>query len=296
MIYFVFLNNILILKGNYIGTMSDKPNQLIDIEKAIASKDEKLLKRIPRFIINYLKRVVHQDELNDIVIRNHGKPPFEFIDNSLKDFDISVRAEGLENLKGNPRVIIAANHPLGGLDGLSLVKVVGENLDRGVKITANDLLMNVVALRPVFLGVNKHGTNAKSYIKEMQESFESNIPIIFFPAGLISRRIKGKIVDLEWKRTFIKKAVEHKRDVIPTHVSGRVSGFFYRLANLRKFLGIKQNIEMLYLPDQMFKRKWKELVIRFGEPIPWQTFTRDKKPDEWAEIVKKEVYSIGQKN
>lgn len=276
--------------------MSEQPTQLIDIEGAIASKDEKLLKRIPRFVVNYLKRIVHQDELNDIVKRNQGKSPFEFIDNSLIDFEITVRAEGLENLKGNPRVIIAANHPLGGLDGLSLVKIVGENLDRGVKITANDLLMNVIDLRPVFLGVNKHGANVKSYIQEMKATFEANSPIIFFPAGLISRRIKGEIVDLEWKRTFIKKAVEHKRDVIPTHVSGRVSGFFYRLSNLRKFLGIKQNIEMLYLPDQMFKRKLKELVITFGKPIPWQSFTPDRKPDEWAEIVKKEVYSIGKKN
>ena len=276
--------------------MSEPRTQLIDIEKAIASKDKKLLKRIPGFVIRYLKKVVHQDELNAIVKRNQGKSPFEFIDDSLRDFEITLKAEGIENLKGNSRVIIAANHPLGGLDGLSLVKVVGENLDPGVKITANDLLMNVVDLRPVFLGVNKHGTSAKSYIQEMQDTFKGNSPIIFFPAGLISRRIKGKIVDLEWKRTFIKKAIEHKRDVIPTFVSGRVSGFFYRLANIRKFLGIKQNIEMLYLPDQMFKRKGQELVIRFGKPIPWQTFTKDRKPDEWAEFVKKEVYSIGKKN
>jgi 1-acyl-sn-glycerol-3-phosphate acyltransferase len=178
---------------------------------------------------------------------------------------------------------------------LSLVKVVGEHLDRGVKITANDLLMNVVDLRPVFLGVNKHGANVKSYVQEMHSTFESKSPIIFFPAGLISRRIRGRIIDLEWKRTFIKKAVQYKRDVVPVYVSGRVSGFFYRLANLRKFLGIKQNIEMLYIPDQMFKRRGQELVISFGKPISWETFTSEKKAEEWAEIVKKEVYSLGNK-
>lgn len=272
--------------------MPQESSQLIDIEKVFASKNQKLLKRIPGFIIRYLKRIVHQDEINEFILANKDKPPFEFIEEGLKMFKVSIVVNGLENLPENPRVIIAANHPLGGLDGVGLVKVVGENLDSGVKVTANDLLMNLWPLRSVFLGVNKHGTNVKSYITEMHQSFASNNPIIFFPAGLISRRVKGKITDLEWKRTFVKKAIEYKRDIIPVHISGRVSGFFYRLANLRKFLGIRQNIEMLYLPNELFKQKNEELVISFGKPIKWESLTPDKNAEEWAQKVKETVYSL----
>lgn len=275
--------------------MEVSSTQLIDVEKVFASKNKALLKRMPGFVIRYLKKIVHQDELNEFIKRNHDKPPFEFIEKGLEMFNVSISLRSTQNLTDNKRIIIAANHPLGGIDGVSLVKVIGEKIDRGVKITANDILMNIEQLRPVFLGVNKHGTNIKSYIAQMHESFKSDSPIIFFPAGLISRRKRGKIEDLEWKRTFIKKAVEYKRDIVPVHISGRVSGFFYRLANLRKLLGIKQNIEMLYLPNEMFKQKNINLTITFGELIPWEAFTTDKSPEQWAQKVKETVYSLDKK-
>jgi len=274
---------------------TDNSRYLIDIEKIVASKDEKLLKRLPNFIISYLKRIVHQKELNEFILKNQDKSPIEFIDAGLELFQVGIKTRGIDNLPENPKVIVVANHPLGGLDGVSLTKIIAENLDKEVKVTANDLLMNLKAMQPSFIGVNKHGTNVKSYIAEMHRSFESTHPIIFFPAGLISRRIKGKIIDLDWKRTFIKKAVEYQRDVVPVHISGRVSGFFYRLANFRKFLGLKQNIEMLYLPNELFKQKNEKLIISIGKPISWKTFTSDKKPEEWAQKVKDMVYLLAEK-
>lgn len=269
--------------------------QLIDIEKVIASKDEKILKRMPGFLIRYLKRIVHQEEINEFIIQNQNSSSLDFIDRALELFEVKIKTRGLDNLPENPKVIVVANHPLGGLDGVGLTKVVSDNLDKGAKITANDLLMNLVPMRPKFIGVNKHGDNAKSYIKDMHQSFASDHAIIFFPAGLISRRRKGVIKDLEWKRTFIRKAVEYKRDIIPVHINGRVSGFFYRLANLRKFLGIRQNIEMLYLPNELFKQRQQELIMTFGKPISWKTFTTDKRPEEWAQKVKEIVYGLNKK-
>jgi len=269
--------------------------QLIDIESVIASKDKKLLKRMPRFLIRYLKRIVHQDEINEFLIQNQNSDPLEFIDRGLELFEVNLKTAGLENLPENPRVIVVANHPLGGIDGVGLTKVVSEHIDKRTKITANDLLMNLVPMRPKFLGVNKHGGNVKSYIEDMHKSFASDYPIIFFPAGLISRRTKGVIEDLEWKRTFVRKAVEYERDILPVHINGRVSGFFYRLANLRKFLGIRQNIEMLYLPNELFKQRQQELVLTFGKSISWKTFTKEKRPEEWAQIVKETVYGLNKK-
>lgn len=270
--------------------------QLINIEEVIASKDKKLIKRLPGFLIRYLKRIVHQEEINEFLIHNNNCQPLEFIDRSLELFEVNITTYGLDNLPVNPKVIVVANHPLGGIDGVGLTKIVCENLDKEAKITSNDLLMNLAPMRPKFLGVNKHGGNAKAYVSEMHKAFASPHPIIFFPAGLISRRTKGEIKDLEWKRTFIKKAIEYERDVLPVHINGRVSGFFYRLANLRKFLGIRQNIEMLYLPNEMFKQRNQNLVITFGKPISWKTFTPDKTAEEWAQKVKDTVYTLAKKD
>jgi len=270
--------------------------QLIDIEKVFASKDEKLLKRIPGFFIRYLKKIVHQDEINDFLIKNQGLAGMSFAKKAIEYMDIDLTIRGEENLPDSSRIIIVANHPLGGLDGSLLITTIFDRLDPGVKITSNDLLMNVQPMRPLFLGLNKHGGNSRTYIKEMHETFEGDHAVIFFPAGLVSRRRGGVIEDMEWKRTFIKKAVLHKRDVLPVHFSGRVSSFFYRMANLRKFLGIKYNIEMLYLPNEMFKHRHQKITMTFGKPIPWQSFTKEKTADEWAQIVKAKVYEFGKKD
>ena len=269
--------------------------QLIDVEKVFASKDEKLLKRIPDFFISYLKRIVHQEEINEFLIENQDAIGVDFISRGIKHMNVKVNFAGLENIKSDKRLIVVANHPLGGLDGLCLIKTIAEKLDPGVKVTSNDLLLNVKPLRSIFLGVNKHGGNSRAYIKEMQETFDGEHAIVFFPAGLVSRRTWGKIEDVDWKRTFVKKAVEHQRDVLPVHISGRVSNFFYNLANLRKLLGIRYNIEMLYLPNELFKHKNEELTITFGPIIPWEQFTKEKRPEEWARFVKKQVYDIGKK-
>lgn len=270
--------------------------QLIDIEKVFASKDAKLLKRIPGFFIRYLKRIVHQDEINDFLIKNQGIEGFPFIDRALEYMDVDLTIKGEENLPDNTRLIIVSNHPLGGLDGSIIAKTIHDKLDPGVKVTSNDLLMNMRPMRPIFLGINKHGGNSRDHIREMHKAFDGPHSVIFFPAGLVSRRIKGQIIDKEWKRTFIKKAVKHERDVLPVHISGRVSNFFYNLANLRKFFGIKYNIEMLYLSNEMFKHRHQKLTMTIGKPIPWQTFSKDKSAEQWAQIVKDGVYEIGKKS
>jgi len=267
--------------------------QLIDVEQAFADKDEKLLKRIPGFFIRYLKRIVHQEEINDFLMKHRGVEGIDLVRAGIDFFKVQVEVRNLDRVPKKGRVIFASNHPLGGLDGLCLIRTITDSIYPEVKTIANDLLMNVKQMHSVFIGVNKHGGNSKTYVAEMQRTFEGDIPVLFFPAGLVSRRRWGKIEDPEWKSTFIKKAVQYQRDVIPVHITGRVSGFFYRLANLRKLLRIRYNIEMLYLPNEMFKQRNRKLVITFGAPISWQTFDSSKKPEEWALKVKKMVYQMG---
>lgn len=265
-------------------------NRLIDIEKVFAEKNSRVLKFIPGFIIRYLKRVIHQEELNDALERYKDVMGLDFIDVVLKEFDARIVVDGIEHIPEKGRYIFAANHPLGGIDGMALMKVVGE-VRKDIMFPVNDLLMYVPNLKPLFIPLNKHGRNADN-IKVFDETFASDAAILYFPAGLCSRKVNGKIVDLDWKKTFISKAKKFKRDIIPVYIRGRNSNFFYNLANWRVRLGLKSNIEMLYLVDEMFKQKDKEILIRFGRPVPYQFFDDTRKDAEWAAYMKEHVYSL----
>ena len=162
-------------------------------------------------------------------------------------------------------------------------------------MVANDLLMNIKNLHPVFTGVNKHGLSSREDVTDLKEVLAGDDALMIFPAGLVSRKQKGIIRDLDWKKSFISMAIKHKRDVIPVHITGRISNFFYNIASLRKFLRIKSNIEMLYLPNETFKQKYKDIKIIFGKPIPYNVFDKSKNPKDWADWVKEKVYELPKK-
>jgi len=102
-------------------------------------------------------------------------------------------------------------------------------------------------------------------------------------------------VDLEWKKSFIVKSKNHQRDVIPVFLDARNTKFFYGFAKFRTFIGIKANIEMFFLPREVFKQKGKTITITFGKPISYSTFDKTKSLPEWAQFVKEKVYSLKSK-
>ena len=230
--------------------MSDKETLTIDIEKIIKEKLPKLAKKLPRFVFNYLKKILHQDDINGLLVRADGVSGLPFVTETMKEFNTGVVAEGLEHIEKDGRYIIAANHPIGGLDGIALIDTVGK-IRPDVITPVNDFLLFVPNLRPLFIPVNKLGSNADN-IKILNNTFAGDRTICYYPFGLCSRKQKGKIIDLEWKKTFITKAKTYHRDIIPTHISGRNSNFFYNLSNIRKFFGIKVNIEMLFLVNEFY--------------------------------------------
>lgn len=266
-------------------------NQKIDVEKVLFSKNPALAKTVPSFVINYLKKIVHQDELNELLKECGHLKDSEFIEAGLKFLNIRYKAYGQENIPERGRYIFVSNHPLGGLDGLVFIHEISKHF-RDLRFPVNDILMNIENLSGIFLPVNKHGSQAKFAAAKIKEAYASDSQILYFPAGLCSRKKRGLIKDLEWHKNFITKAVQHKRDIIPAYFSGRNSNFFYNLSNLRNFIGIKANIEMLYLPDEMFRQKDKEIKLIFGKSIPWQTFDHAKSLSEWAEWVKSKSYDL----
>jgi len=268
------------------------PTKFIDIEKVIRNRSPRLLKALPRFVISYLKRIIHQDEINELIKVSEHLEGHEFIRNVLNIMGIRYKVFGMENVPDKGRFIFAANHPLGGLDGLVFIQEVGK-LFPDVKFPVNDLLLNIKNLNNIFLPINKHGVQAKESAKLIEEAYASDVQILYFPAGLCSRKQKGEIKDLEWKKNFVTKAIKHRRDIIPVHFSGRNSNFFYNLANFREFIGIKSNFEMVYLPDEMFKQKGKSLIMTYGKPISFQTLSNSGiSVQEWSDRLRDLVHNM----
>lgn len=264
----------------------------IDIKQVLRQKAPSVARKIPGFMVDYLIRTVHQDELNEILRRYHDKDGVAFMQELIGYFDLNLELVNEENIPAEGRYIFASNHPLGGLDGICLSAIIGGRFDGKIRYLVNDLLLYLSNLRSIFVPINKHGAQGKKNAELIEKAYASDNQIITFPAGLCSRKQNGKIQDTEWKKSFIQKAVEYRRDIVPVFFEGRNSNFFYRLANMRKALGIKMNYEMIYLPDEMFKSKHKTYSIHFGKPIPWQTFDSSRKPTEWAEWVKEIVYNL----
>lgn len=268
--------------------------KFIDIERVIKSKNPKLLKWLPKFLVNYLKRTIHQEEINQILEENKNKFDYDFAKDIIERFNVKVNVFGTENIPKTGGYIFASNHPLGGIDALALVTVM-EPYRKDMQFVVNDILLNLKNLSGLFVGVNKHGGNTKEALNKVDELFASDKAIFVFPAGLVSRKKKGNIADLEWKKTFITRAKKHQKDIIPVYVGGSLSNFFYRLSNLRSALGIKANIEMLYLADETFKQQHKTLDIVFGKPISVNTFDKTKSDKEWAKWMENKVHSMKQR-
>lgn len=269
---------------------STSADQFINIEKVLTAKNPGLKRIIPGFLINYLKRIVHQDEINAFISKTTHLSGLDFVDAIIDEFRCSIEINHLERIALPERPIVASNHPLGGLDGIGLMQTIGK-VRRDVLFPVNDILMNLENLKPLFIPINKHGSNAEN-IQILNDTFAGNAVICYFPFGLVSRKKRGIIRDLEWKKTIISKAKKYKRDIIPTHISGRNTDFFYNLANLRKLLGIKANIEMLYLANEFYKQKNQKIIMTFAQPVTWQTFGRQRSDQEWAEQLRRYIYTL----
>ena len=272
--------------------MADDSIFLIDVERILKEKAGKKYKYIPSFVVSYLKRIVHEDELNVFLRASKDKVGVEFLEACLEFLDTKLEIKGMENLPETGKCTFVCNHPLGGQDGISLGYILGKKYDGNIRYIVNDLLMNLHGLAPLCIPVNKTGSQSRDFPRMVEAGFKSDNHLIMFPAGLCSRRQNGVVKDLEWKKTFIVKSVETQRNVVPLYFAGRNSDFFYNLANICKFLGIKINIAMLYLADEMLKNRHKKFTLTIGKPIPWQTFDKSKTPAQWAQYVKDIVYEL----
>jgi len=269
--------------------------KFIDVEKAIATKNPALLKWLPGFVLNYIKRVTHEKWINDTMEKIHVYQGKDFVNAVIDVFDLEVELIGEEYIPKEGGVIIASNHPLGALDGVALIYAIAKYRE-DVRFLVNDLLMQFSNFQPYFVPVNKFGKNSSKALNNIDEVYQKDYVVLIFPAGLVSRKGEdGKIRDLQWKKSFISKAKKYKKNIIPCFTTGKNSNWFYNLARWRKRLGIQANLEMFYLADEMYNQRGKKITITLGEQVPYTYFDNSKSDGQWADHMKEVVYEIGEK-
>ena len=275
--------------------MSIEIEKTIDIDKILEDKMGSKAKFVPSFAINWLKRILHEDEVNKFLWDSRGLTGTEWLTECVRYLDMTLQIEGLENLpdKNDGKLYtFVSNHPLGGQDGVALGSIIGKHYNGRFRYLVNDLLLNLPGLKPVSIGINKTGKQSRDFPRMVEAGFKSDNHILMFPAGLNSRKINGKIHDLEWKKTFIAKSVEYQRDVVPIFFGGRNSNRFYRIARFSDKYVKKVNIAMLFLVDEMYRNVGKTFRVVIGKPIPWQTFDKSRTSMEWAKYVEDMVYEL----
>jgi len=272
----------------------------IDIRSVIEKKNPKLLKKLPGFALRFIKWILKLKEANDFLRRKGHLEKLDFAEAILEEFEITLNVEGLDNIpKDGGRYIFTGNHPLGALDSIAKMCMVGRISWIGdkIKFPANDIISVLEPFKSILLPINKHGGQAKKTVELFNSAYKSDNQILYFPAGMVSRRkwFSRKVVDVKWSKSPIKKAFEYERDIIPVYIDGKNSNRFYRIANWRKLFGLP-NIEMFFLIREIYKQKGKTITIKIGKPISYEKFNPKRSPlnyDEWADKLRSTVYGLG---
>jgi putative hemolysin len=269
--------------------------QLIDMEKVVRNQKNMIIKKMPKFAVNYLKKIVKQDELNEIILNSYTETGYNFFRKNLDFMNIKIESENFESIEEKGKYIFAANHVQGGIDGIALVLQTSEKF-KNIKALANEILMTIKNAEEIFLPVNVFSRNSEETKRKLDEAYSSNdIQIITFPSGEVARKYKGVIDDGLWHQNFIRNALKYERDIVPVYIVAENSSKFYRVSNIRRRLRIKANIELFLLPQELLKQKGKTLKLIFGKPVSYKTFDQTKTHLEWAQEIKKVVYSLYKK-
>lgn len=268
----------------------------IDIQEIVEAKSPR---KLPKWLIRFLKKRIHQDEINDCIMQAKHPRGIDFFDEALDYLDIKYTVRGVENLpKADHRCIFVGNHPLGGPEALILGSVMKKYYGESFRVPVNNILAHFHPLSEFFVPVNVFSSRQSRDIGQgMADMFNSPYQVLVYPAGKCARLEHGKVTEQPWKKMFVTQARNYQRDVVPMHMSGRNSRWFYFLTKLSQKLGLSFNIGMFMLVDELFRKRHKTFVFTFGKPIPWETFDRSQKSDaEWAEWTKQQMAGLEKGN
>ena len=272
----------------------ERESYLLDLDKILGPK---LRKKLPRFAINFLKRRLHEKEVNEAIMQSNPYCGAGFFDEALKYLNITYRVRGEEHLAADKRYVFVCNHPLGGPEALIIGSVFHRLYGEGFNVPVTPIMAHLKPLAEFFTPVNNLSSKqSRDLGQRIADMFTSDKQVLVFPAGLCARKIKGKVTEMPWKKMFVTQARRYERDVVPVHISGHNSKWYFFLCKLSKFLGLKINIGMLYLVDELFKQRGNEFVITFGEPVPYTMFDKSKTDREWAAEMQERVKALSEGN
>lgn len=263
---------------------------LIDVASILSSR---MGKKPSRLVVAILKRLIHQDWINDVLLKIGTRKDVDFMCGVVENMGIHLKIKGLENLPepGN-RTMFVCNHPLGGVDVVSVVSVVGVKYPEGLLIPANDFLLHLKNIKDMLIPVNKVGGQNKELSDRLNAAHASDAQLMFFPAGKVSRKHKGIIADDEWKKNFVSKSIEYHRQVLPIRIDAQNSRLFYFVAQIRKAIRLKLNIEMLMLPRELYRQRGKTIKISIGKAVAWENLDGTKSPKVLAQEIRAMVYNL----
>jgi len=288
-------NNLMDSKTQQTFSSQQITPKFISLERIIASKNKTLYKLIPKFILNWFKKLIHLDEINSIIYKYRDKQGVDFANAVLDELQIRLEVINSQNIPTAGRELVVANHPVGSIDGMALISVIGQKR-KDLLFPVNDILCQLPGLKSVFVPINKYGRNSTNH-KTLNEAFGGNSIMMFFPAGTESKIIKGKLQDFAWKKSFVSQAQTFSRDIVPVYIEGRNSKGFYRLYKIRKFLGIKFDLEMILLPREMFAQRGKTLTLIFGKTISIKQINKAKYSAKvWADKIRSFIYTLKENN
>ena len=272
----------------------DRTDYLLNVEEVLGPK---LLKKLPRFAVNFFKRRIHQDEINDCIMKAEHYHGAEFFDEALKYVEITYKVRGIENLDMSKKYVFACNHPLGGPEALIIGSLFRQIYGDGFKVPSNQLLMNMKPLKEFFVPVNVISSKqSRDLGVKIAEMFSSDMQVLVFPAGLCARKIKGKVTEMPWKKMFVTQSRKYEKDIVPLHISGFNSKRFFFFSWLSRLLKLKFNLGMIFLVDELFNKKGQEFVITIGKPISYTTLDKSKTDLEWAAEIKNKVEELSKDN
>ena len=265
---------------------------MVDVQKEIEKKFPKVKEKdnfLKKSLFKIAKKIVHEDSINQFLGENSHLKGFEFVDAVLDyfDFDYTVSNSDLQNIPPHGKVVIIANHPLGGLDALCLLRLVSQ-VRKDVKIVANDFLSGFDALNSLFIPIDNYKTKqAKEDIKKIYEALNNEQALIIFPAGEVSRATPKGIKDSAWQKGFLTFAKHSNSPILPIFLDGKNSKTFYTMSLINK------TFSTLLLSNEMFNKKSKRINIKIGEIIPNENITPKGIDKEIiVKLYKKHLYAL----
>ena len=271
----------------------ERTDYLLDMNEVLGPK---MARKLPGFVKWFFAKRLHTKEINDCIMKAEHYAGVGFFDEALDYVGITYRTRGEENLDLSKKYLFVCNHPLGGPEALIIGSIFRRIYGEGFKVPSNKLLYNMKPLQEFFVPVNVGGKQGREIADNIARMFESDTQTLVFPAGLCARTFNGVVTEMPWKKMFVSQARKYERDVVPVHISGHNSKWYFFLSWLSRTLKLKFNLGMIFLVDELFKQKGKEFVITFGEPIPHVSFDKTKTDLQWADHVKNIVKNLASDN